>query len=438
MNALLAILLAAAAQDVALTGARIYTLEGDPIDRGTVVLREGKVLSVGADVEIPEGAEVIDVSGHVIIPGLVDAGSFLLQEPSDRGTAGDVHLRAADSLNRFSPRVREPLAAGVTTVLMLPDTAGPARGIAAIVKLPDTVVRPEAGLLLSMAAGSADAVSALETFNQYKALHARIDGAKKYIEMWEKYEKDAAEYETKNKEHEEAKKKAEEAKKDPKAPKVEVPKEPQEPKKPKRDDKNEALARLFVEGKKVGGAGEKLPLLIEAFTLDEIRHAVKLAADFELPFTLVGGHEAHREAEALKKTAVIYGPALVYGAPRARFFGHTAETPARLAKAGVRVCVASLPLAEAGYPRGTGHDASRFLMLSGAEAVAGGLDRKAALRALTLDPAETLGLKERVGSLFPGKDGDLVVLTGEPFDIDTRVKMVFVDGRRGDLLPRGH
>lgn len=430
MTAILAILLAAAAQDVALTGARLHTVDGDPIDRGTVVIREGKILAVGADVEIPEGAEVIDVAGHVIVPGLIDAGSFLLHEPGDRGTAGEVNLRAADSLDRFSPRVAEPLAGGVTTTLLLPDTAGPARGIAAIVKLPSTVIRAEAGLLLSTAAGSADAVSALDTFNQYKALHARLDGAKKYIESWEKYEKDKAEYETKKKEFDEAKLKAEEAAKDPKAAKVEVPKEPQEPQKPKRDEKNEALARLFVEGKKVGGAGEKLPLMIEAHTRDEIRHALKLAADYELAFTLVGGAEAHAEAEALKKTPVVYGPAVIYGPARARFFGHRAETPALLAKAGVRVSVASLPLAEAGYPRGAAHDPSRFLMLAASRSVAGGLDRKAALRALTVDAAETLGLKDRLGTIFPGKDADLVVLTGEPFDVETRVAMVFVDGKR--------
>ena len=170
--------------------------------------------------------------------------------------------------------------------------------------------------------------------------------------------------------------------------------------------------------------------MIEDYTLDEIRHAIKLAADFELPFTLIGGAEAHREAEALKKTPVVYGPTVLYGSPRARFFGHTSETPARLAKAGVRVSVASLPLVEAGYPRRSDHDASRFLMLAAAQSVAGGLDRKSALRALTIDAAETLGVKERVGSLFPGKDADLVVLTGEPFDIDTRVSMVFVDGKR--------
>lgn len=452
---------------IALKGARIYTMEGDPIEHGTVVFRDGKILAVGESnaVEIPDGAEEIDVSGQVIIPGLIDTGSFLLLARSERGVAGAAHYRTVDGLDHFNERAVEPLLNGVTTTMVMPATTGTARGVPAVVKLPNSprgrphIVTREAGVLLSLSSGDGNSVSTLQAYNQYRAMKKQFEGAKKYIGTWEKYYKDLEEYNKKKKAEGKAPKKPEtdtskppsgrrprmrppsgrrrpsSGRQDPAKPtagKTPAAKAPKEPKKPKRNRQLEVLARVFVAGKKVGGEGDKLPLFVEAHTREEIRFLLKLKEEFELTLTLVGATEAHHEVKALAKAkaSVIFGPAVLYGPPRARYRRHTNEAPAQLAAAGIRVTIASLPDPAAGYPTGGAHDASRFLMFSAARTVAGGLDRRKALRAVTIDAAETLGLKDRLGSIFPGKDADLVVLTGEPFDIDTRVSMAFVDGAR--------
>jgi imidazolonepropionase-like amidohydrolase len=438
----------AVAPPVALRGALIYTIEGDPIERGTVVLRDGKIVAVGPRdaVEIPEGVETIDAAGQVVIPGLIDAGSFLPLASSERGVAAEPHHRAVDGLDYFSPRMLETVAAGVTTARVLPDAQGNVRGIAGVVKLPagaaerPRVLAPEAGLLISLGSGDGNSVSAMDAYARYRELKDRLEAARKYAQTWEKYAKDLEEYK-KKKGGAPAKEAAPTPA--PERPRVRLPllgpaakppdsKEAPEPAKPSRDRAQEALARLFVEGSKIGGEGGRLPLLAEAQTRDEIRFLLKLAEEFKLTFTLVGGAAAHAEAEALAKAkaGVVYGPATLYGPTRARFRDHGPETPARLAAQGVPVAFGSLPLAAAGYPAAPTQDPSRFLALSACRAVAGGLDRKAALKALTRDAAESLGLKDRVGSIFPGKEADLVVLTGEPFELESRVAMVFVDGRR--------
>jgi imidazolonepropionase-like amidohydrolase len=192
------------------------------------------------------------------------------------------------------------------------------------------------------------------------------------------------------------------------------------------------VARLFVEGSKVGGTGPVLPLLIEAHTRDEIGFALNLADEFKLSFTLIGATEArHRAADlARARVAAVVAPAAVYGPPRPRWRDRSADTPARLAAEGVRVSFGSLPTASAGYGRADGGDPGRFLLMAAAEATGAGLDRGRALRALTIDAAETLGLRARLGSLAAGKDAALVVLTGEPFEAATRVEAVYDSGRR--------
>lgn len=425
-----ALLAAGQSPPVAVTGARIHTLEGDPIDAGILLMKDGKIAAVGAAVEIPADARRIDGTGLVIVPGLIDAGSFLLLERTERGGAGEAHHRVADGLDHFARGASATIRGGVTTALVLPDASGPVRGLAAAVRVPPApgarveVLNAEAGLLLSMAPGDGNTISTLETYRQYRLLKGRLEGARKAIETWEKYGKDLEEFPKKKKEYEEAKKKAEgqQAK----------PEEPKEPPRPARDPAQEALSRLFVEGSKAGGTGPVLPLLIEAHTRDEIQFALKLAEEFKLRFTLVGATEGSACADALAKAKVpvVVGPSpFVTGGERPRWSNRSIETPARLAAGGLRVSFASLPLESAGYPRFPAGDPGRFLLLAAGQAVAGGMDRRRALQALTLDAAETIGLKSRIGSLAAGKDADVVLLTGEPFELETRVARVFSCGR---------
>lgn len=456
---------------VALRGAKVYTMEGAPIERGTILLKDGKVVAVGKveDVAVPPEAVVHDLAGRVVVPGLIDAGSFALTALSDRGIGGQPNFLVIDALEPFNRYVAEPLSGGVTVVALQPDTGGAARGIGAVARVPaatgerPAVLVEQSGLFLSFSTGDPDVVAALPVLDQGRAFKGELEGAKEYIKAWEKYWTDLADYEKKKKEWDaaEKKKKEEEEKKKkegdkkpagglkipwfgggkkpekpaeaPQAQPKEEPKPPQKPPKPPRDRRREAFARLFAEGKTVGAEGlAKLRLFIEANTQAEIRAALKLKEDFQLPdVVLVGAIEAHAEVDAIAKAKlpVIYGPAIVPAVGRARYARRSTATPARLAAAGVKVALGTLPSRAAGYAPGE-HDPSRFLLMYAAEAVAGGLDRAAALKAVTCDAAEIYGLKDKLGSIAAGREGDVVVLSGEPFDVGSEVMMTFAQGKK--------
>jgi len=130
-------------------------------------------------------------------------------------------------------------------------------------------------------------------------------------------------------------------------------------------------------------------------------------------------------ALAKEKIPVVFGPVFRYDMRRVDYLKHDPEGPALLAKAGVSVAIASHPDPAAGHHGG---GASRFLLESAARCAGHGLPRDAALRAVTLEPARTLGIEASVGSIEKGKVADLVVLSGEPFEPGSRVERTMVDG----------
>jgi imidazolonepropionase-like amidohydrolase len=231
-----------------------------------------------------------------------------------------------------------------------------------------------------------------QRYESYAQIRQALDAAKQYREMWAKYRKDLAEFEQKK------------------------PPEPdKKPAKPKVDPRQESLLRAL-------DAKPAITVRIEAHTADAIGLALKLVEDYQLHAILEGATEAYIVSDAIKKASVpvIVGPVLRVGAPSVDLSNHSVGTAASLVRKGIAVAIGSF----GDEPGG----ASRFLAEAAALAASHGLTREQAVATITLEAARALGIEKSHGSLEKGKAADLVVLSGEPFDLGTVVDRTFVDG----------
>ncbi|MFO7732270.1 MAG: amidohydrolase family protein [Candidatus Aminicenantes bacterium] len=386
-------------------GGRVVPVSGPEIEDGVVLVESGKIKAVGraGQVAVPAGAEVVDANGGWILPGLVESlASMGLGEPygpsggdeiSDPVTAG---LRILDALNPFDKRFEQAARAGITTLMIAPGRANVIGARTAVVKprgatAEEMVLIEPAGVKLTLGEGPKDAFGA----------KGRLPGTRMgsaYVVR--KALLDAAEYSRKRKAHEEAvvastKKKGGE----PLAA-------------PPRDLDLEPLADL-LDG--------KLAAFVECHRADDIQTALRLVDEFRFKAVLVGATEAYKSAgEIAKRNIPVVVGAMGVGSKRIETMDVSLANAAELVKAGIKTAIA----AEDSMGIGTQEE----LALAAALAVKGGLDRAVALRAVTLTAAEILGVADRVGSLEPGKDADIVVFSGDPFHYRTRVVRVFIDG----------
>ena len=413
--------------------AQVHAGNGEIFAPGAVVIEDGKIVEAGPIVGIPAGARVVERPSGVILPGLVDAHSRLGLR-SDRGAPrGNLTTAASlsDALVLDDPTFAAALAAGVTTALVSPGGNGPVVGTVSVVKTggaaASRTLRDLAGVEVSLA-GAPDLPGAMQ------GLRDALDGAKKHHEAWEKYEKELKDFEKAKGEYEAAKRKRDEEEKKAEPKDGEKPAEPKkdEPKKdePKKDDaKKDEKKPDLVEPKEPTKPGsnpsldpwrevfrKKVPVLCRASTGPEVSAALKVFKDeAKLGLVIVQGDRAFRAGPELKKAevGVLLGPRVVWEED-----GKTINAARSLAAAGVLFGFASDASAGA-----------KDLPLLAAWAVRHGLGPSAAVRALTLDAARLVGVADRVGSLEPGKDADLVLLTGDPFDAATRVRAVYVGGK---------
>ncbi|MDW7759653.1 MAG: amidohydrolase family protein [Acidobacteriota bacterium] len=385
---------------------RVVPMAGPEIENGVVLIEGGKIKAVGAaaDVPIPDGAEIVDAAGGWILPGLVESNAAIGlremygppggDELSDPVTAG---LRILDALNPFDKRFEQTARAGITTLMIAPGRANVIGARTAVVKprgktAEDMVLLEPAGIKFSLGEGPKDAFG-----GKGRLPSTRMGSA--YVVR--KTLLEAAEYGRKRKEHAE---KAAAAAKGWKSDAAPAPLT--------RNLDLEPLADL-LEG--------KLQAFIECHRADDIRTALRLIDEFGFRAVLVGAAEGYRLAGEIAERGlpVVVGPMGV-GSKRIETMNVKIENAALLAEAGVKVALS----AEDASGIGTQEE----LALAAALAVKGGLDRDAALRAVTLSAAEILGVADRVGSLEPGKDADIVIFTGDPFHYLTRVSRVFIDG----------
>jgi imidazolonepropionase-like amidohydrolase len=398
-------ILAAQAQEpphriIAFRGAKLYTCAGTPIESGVLVLDNGRILSVGKDVPIPPGAAVEEVTGKVIIPGLIDAASRLFLDPGERAS-GAADQSVLDGLDLYQPDWREALDQGVTTVYVGPPTTGVINGLGAVLHLDGTptVLQKDAALKLTLGASGGESSTALERYQSYPQLKQAFESARQYAETWDKYRRDLADVEQKKKEKKE---------------------DVKEPAKPRTVPGQDVLLRAL-------DPKQPLRVRIEAHTADAIGLALRLIEEFKLRAVLEYATEGSAAAGPIAKAGipVVVGPVFRLGPSSVDYQQHSVGTAAALVKAGIPVAIGSFGDERAGL---SGPGGSRFLAESAALAASRGLSPAQALSAITIEAARILGIEKTHGSLEAGKAADLAILSGEPFEAGTRVERTLVNG----------
>ncbi|MCS7312888.1 MAG: amidohydrolase family protein [Acidobacteria bacterium] len=391
---------------VALVGGTIHPMTGPVIERGVIVFEKGKIIAIGTDVPIPPDAEVIDVQGQHVYPGLIDANSILglteidsIRATRDFAETGDVNpnVRAEVAINPDSEILPVTRANGVLVALAVPRGGVLAGRSAAIVldgwTWEDMTLKAPVGLHVYWP-------------------RMTPTQAYPYIFLSEEEQRQRGE---------EAIRKLKEAFREARAYWVAKKAESRHPGVPYHDVdvRWEALIPVF-EG--------KLPVFVHADTLDQIQAAVAWAEAEKVRIVLVGGADAPMAADLLrqKDIPVIAGPILELPTREWEPYDAPFTLPARLAQAGIRYCIAG----------DGGAWNERNLPYHAAMATAYGLPRDEALKAITLYCARILGIDDRVGSLQVGKDATLFVATGDPLDIRTQVTRAFIQGRPVNLYNR--
>jgi imidazolonepropionase-like amidohydrolase len=397
-----------AARSTVIQAGRIFTGTGEVVARGSVLVEGSTIRGLGRDVSIPADAVIRRYDRAVIVPGLMDLSTGL-------GLGGALNTPVAlptnlgERLVSGDPAVAVARQGGVTTVLLA--STNPAASPVVAFKLGDKprVVRDPVAIRFAVTGNLTQ---------QATTLRGTLTAGRAYAEGWTRYEAAQAEYEQKKKDFDAAKPKTappaskpadstklEEKKTD--TPKKEEPKAPEPPRKPTVIEAMEPYRALF--------AG-KMPALVEARRADAIKLAVQIFRDeFKLRTVLLGADDAFRLAELLadKQVSVAVGPELVRTVER---------EPVNLAQI----------LANRGVPFGFQSKATtgvKTLPYAVQYAVRRGLGADDALAGLTASPAKFLSIDNKVGSLAVGKDADLVVLSGSPFELSTRVLAVMIDGQ---------
>ena len=401
LSALLLVLLAAtsASAQLAVRGKKIYTMTGPVVEDGVVIIREGKVAAIGraADLAIPAGFKVLEAA--VVTPGLIDARSVVGlagyfnhehdQDQLEHSSPMQPELRAVDSYNTREALIEWVRGYGVTTLHTGHAPGELISGQTMIVKttgntVEDAVMVPTAGISLTLGPGSlrGGGQSPGTRGKQMSMLRARLLEAKSYMESLE--------------------------------PREEKPEKAGEEKK-NTPPVNLGLAALASVLRK------EVPLLITAHRAQDIATALRLKKEFDLRIILDGGAEAYLLIEELKKAGV---PVIIHPS-MARFNGAlqnaSFETAARLKKAGLKVAMQS------GYESYV--PKTRVVLFEAAVAAANGLGFEGALELITTSAAEILGISDRVGSLAVGKDGDLALFDGDPFEYTTHCVGTIIEGR---------
>jgi len=403
---------AAPAQNVtAIRDATVLTMTGDTIRNGTVLIRDGKILDVGRGIPIPAGATTIDARGKYVMPGLIDAMTYFGIRPADRNDPSKPVTPENRIINAYAPfsdfmggrdvpdRRREVWSGGVTTIYIAPGDLQVIGGQGAVVKTDGgpragTVLREPASIDMTLGDAPKKNFAAKKQSPSTRMSEAAL--IRKALVQAQEYRQEFARQKDKPGEGG-----------------------------AKRDPGNEALVMLLER---------KLPARVQADLADDIRTALRLADEFGFDLVIDGGIGAHELAGELaqRKIPVVLAPVsrtymteVEGGASKELYAKANESSAAVLAAAGVELAMASF-----GYSAGYTGSAwqGRWMLLEAAVAAGFGLPEEEALKAVTIHPAEILGIADRVGSIARGKDADLVVLDGPPLSPATWVEKVFING----------
>jgi imidazolonepropionase-like amidohydrolase len=375
---------------VAITGARLIAIDGPEISEGVLVISNGKILAAGpaASTPIPAGAQRIDATGKVILPGLVDSHSHIGgPEGADASAPIQPDARVLDSVNVRSSSLKKARAGGITTANVMPGSGHLLSGQTLYLKLRDGAAIDD--LLIRLPDGSiAGGLKMANGTNSRRAPPFPGTRAKSAALVREQFVK-AQEYRDKI-----ARAKGDASKLPP------------------RDLRMEALVET-LDGKRT--------VHFHTHRHDDILTAIRLSQEFKFHVVLHHVSDAWMVADRIAAARVPVS-LIVVDSPGGKLESKdtTFENGAALEKAGVLT----------GFHTDDSVTDSRFFLRGAALAVRAGMSREKALYGLTLANARILGLDNRVGSLAPGKDADFILLSGDPFSVYTHVEQTWIEGRK--------
>ncbi len=356
------------AKPLVIRARQIWTMSGEVIQDGAILIRAGKIRAVARRVSVPDQAKVLDMTQSHVIPGLIDGHSHLGLSPNawdemDEAvfaSSADTHI--LDVYDPLSPQTHVAVRAGVTSALIAPGLRNPIGGQCAVVKFSpgspaQWLLKRDAGVMFSVTNDT------LQHTRRPTSRPGMITFIREHLDQAKAFDNTTF-------------------------------------------DPQHQVLKQVVDG--------KLPALFAARTPDEVSAALRLIEDYRLDARLVDGRQADELVEQVTRqdVPVVYAPMLTVSKDK------DLKRPGHLAGQSVKLAFASLA------PQTCVSD----LRSSAIMAAQYGLDPELALKGITLFAAEMLGVADRIGSLTPGKDADLVVLSGDPLEWTSAVQLVIING----------
>ena len=366
---------AAAEEIIAIKADRIDTVTSGVIENGIIVIADGKIKAIGNDVEIPEAAEVIEVPDKTIFPGLVNPSSRIgLSQPATGGPGSNPHYRVVDELYPHQDQYKRILGAGFTTIGLLPGDKGTVRYISGYGYLfggrsPSTGITGQGAIVRPTGRNPEEMIVAESGF--VMIYFQANDKVKNVI----KSALDSAKSKTSS-----------------------------------TDPKDQPLVNA-LQG--------KVPTFVMCNSPGEMLHLIKLLEPYDkMKLVLVAGTETYRIANELVKKKI---PVIITA--KIDFEESTLtriNVPRMLAEAGIKIAL---------RPESDNVGGCEDFLRKIAELVKSGLDRQVAKKAITINPAEMMAVDYRLGSLDVGKDANLLILSGDPLDVGTKIDKVMIEGK---------
>ena len=378
--------------------AMIKTMAGKEIKNGCILAENGKITAIGENIAAPNGVSVIDAAGRLTTPGLIDGHSHIGLFGEGYGWEGQdgneltdpitPHMRAIDSLNPMDEAFKISLTGGVTTVGSGPGSGNAMGGTFTCIKLngrraDDIILRDNFAMKIAFGEnpkriyGQSNKKSPSTRMATAAIIRETLFKAKRYYEELLEYEKSQKE----------------------------------DKKKPAFDMKMHALLPVMKK---------EIALKAHAHRADDIFTALRIAREFDLDITLEHCTEGHLIVEELVKEDkyIFVGPTFG-GKPKIELVHKSFETTKALSDAGIKVAIITdAPV----IPQ-------QYLSLCAAFAFKAGMNEEKAWKAITIIPAEAMGVADRVGSLEVGKDADIVIFNGDPLrEIESTVAYTIIDG----------
>ncbi len=376
----------------AIVNSKIFTMEDEIYNAGDILIENGFIKDVGADLDIPDDAEIYNAKNKVTLPGLIDGHTHLGIGEEDIGWAGQDYnentdpitsnISSLDAINPLETGFKDAYKNGITTAMVAPGSSNVIGGKSVILKtygknVDKMVMKKSAGI---KAALGENPKSSYGDNNKIPKTRMAIAG------LLRKALNDAQNY---------ISQKENKAKKDEHM---------------NIDLNMEPLVEVLTK---------KLPLRIHAHRADDIITALRIAEEYKINIIIEHCTEGHLVAEEIAEAGVpvMVGPSFG-GRSKVELKNKSFKTAGILAKAGVKVAIIS------------DHSVTptQFLPLYAALSIKAGMDREEALKAITINPAEIMGIDNRVGSIKKGKDADLVIFDGDPLKVMSRVDSVFING----------